>query len=68
VSAGPVWQNLSFSRFGVFINELSFAPTVLSAGKFENRDMGGTLQFTTGLGVGWKLRLLSNGSIHEQAG
>ena len=77
VSAGPVWQHLSFSRFGVFINELSFAPTVLSAGKLENRDMGGVLQFTTGLGVGWKPRLqsplyvglrvqhISNGSIHQ---
>jgi len=77
VSAGPVWQRLSFSRFGVFIKELSFAPTVMSAGKFDNRDMGGVLQFTTGLGVGWKPRLqsslyvgmrvqhISNGSIHE---
>jgi len=76
-SVGPVWRHLSFSRFGVFINELSLAPTVLSSGKFENRDMGGILQFTTGLGVGWKPRLqsplyvglrvqhISNGSIHQ---
>jgi len=77
VSAGPVWQHLRFSRYGVFINELSFVPTVLSSGKFDNRDMGGILQFTTGLGVGWKPRLqsplyvglrvqhISNGSIHQ---
>ena len=77
VSAGPVWQHLRFSRFGVFIHELSFAPTVLSAGKFENRDMGGVLQFTTAVGLGWKPRLpsslyvglrvqhISNGSIHR---
>ena len=76
VSIGPVWHHISESRRGVFIQEISFAPTVLSGGKFHGKDMGGIMQFTTGLSLGWKPRLnssvhiglrlqhISNGSIH----
>ncbi len=77
-SIGPVWQHISYTGYGIFAKELSFAPTLLSSGKLENRDMGGIVHFTTGLNVGWKpsvtsslyvgLRLqhISNGSIHRR--
>lgn len=77
-SVGPVWQRSSYERFGMLIREFSFAPTILTSGKFENRDLGGVLQFTTGLAIGWKpapqsqlylgLRVqhISNGSLHRR--
>lgn len=77
ISIGPVWQRFSHTNLGVFIEELSFAPTVLTAGKFHDKDMGGIVHFTTGVGVGWKpasesslyvgirLQHISNGGIHD---
>ena len=77
LSIGPVWQHLRFTDLGVFIGELSIAPTVLTGGKFRNKDIGGVLHFTTGLGVGWKptsessfyvgfrFQHISNGSIRH---
>jgi len=53
ISVGPVWQHFSYTGHGVFIKELAFAPTILTAGKFHGRDMGGILHFTTGLALGW---------------
>ena len=55
VSVGPVWQRRSYLRYGLLVQELSFAPTLLMSGKLSERDLGGAVQFTTGIGVGWKL-------------
>lgn len=78
VSVGPVWQRRSYLRYGVLVQELSFAPTLLTSGKLSERDLGGVVQFTTGIGIGWipseqsqlyigfRIQHISNGSIHSR--
>ena len=78
LSIGPVWQRLRYTDHGVFIGEFAFAPTLLTAGKFRFKDMGGVLQFTTGIGIGWqpgpdnslyiglRFQHISNGSIRNR--
>ncbi len=63
VSYGLVWQIESTTRFGVFFSEFSFAPTLLGGAKFEKKDLGGNLQFTSGLGLRWKPAPLSSLSL-----
>lgn len=77
VSIGPVWQRSSYLRYGVLLQEFSFAPTLLSSAKIDERDLGGIVHFTSALAIGWKpsdksgffvgLRIqhISNGSIHR---
>ncbi len=54
VSYGLVWQLPGYTRFGVFLGEFSFAPTLLTGAEFDNKDLGGLFHFTSGLALRWK--------------
>ena len=52
VSFGPVWR-LPFARKAAFV-DLGFSPTLISGSRFDGRDLGGHLHFTSSVSIGVK--------------
>ena len=77
LSLGPVWRWESGHRNSPWFLDLGLAPTALSGGKFDGRDLGGNLHFTSSAEIGrsfgknssstisLRLQHLSNGGLND---